>query len=391
MNADCRRSEDVNAFLSGELSLDEQSAFSDHLEVCPACRDAVESSSRVIARLRAVPELKPTRDLTSSILARIQTPAEVPRRTAWSRIAAAAAVFAIFATALSVREVWRRQPTESIAAAQPVTANQRALDWFVRTQEADGSWSAERWGGQRNYATALTALPLLALVSADETNPAQRGAAAKATAYLLAQQNADGTFGPNFSGSPYNSSISTLALLHTWQRSPEIVPRAALDAAIAALARQQTAEGGWGHLYSPMSHRSITQWHVQALEFAAGHGWTESALPLERGLKWLSQHALPLDDDESANGSELRAHITAARARTDRALDFYQSYFSAAALKHDNAPTAQKRLAALRQEVLRCQTTEGAEVGSWPPDDQWGRAGGRLYSTALASLSLASE
>ncbi|HET6408036.1 MAG TPA: zf-HC2 domain-containing protein [Chthoniobacteraceae bacterium] len=394
MNAECRCLEDVNAFLSGELSLTDQAEFSEHLETCSACRKAVESSRRVMAHLRALPKLECTRDLTPLILARIHERTEVTPRAAWPQVAAIAAVFAILAAALSVRE-WRQRTASdsSIATVEPVAANGRALDWFVRAQEADGSWSVERWGGQQKYATALTALPLLALVSADEWNARQSRAAARAAAYLLQQQNADGTFGPVFQGSPYNSSISTLALLHVWERDSKTVPKGALDAAIAALARQQTTDGGWGYHYSPLADRSISQWHVQALEFAAAHGWAEARLPVERGLMWIGHHAKALDDAEEPadSTSALIARATARNVRTDGQLDFYQAYFSATALKNEAAPVAQKRLAALRQEILRHQLTEGAEVGSWPPDDHWGRAGGRLYSTALASLALANH
>jgi hypothetical protein len=396
MNADCRRCEDVNAFLTGDLSPREEEEFSNHLENCPACRAAANSSRRVLAQLRAVPDPEPAQDLVPLILARIHAPAETPRRIAWHRIAAVAALFVVFTAVILVREALQREPSSRLTAAEPapvIVSNSRALDWFVRTQEADGSWSAERWGGQRNYAPALTALPLLALLSADETNTAHMKAAVRAAANLLEQQNPDGTFGPAFQGSPYNTSIATLALLHTWERNSNAVPRDALDTAVAALSKRQTVDGGWGYPYSPLADRSITQWHIQALELAANLGWTDARPALDRGLVWLNHHATPLaDSDEPADStSALLARATARPARADSSLDFYQAYFSSAALKHEAAPTAQQHLATLRQEILRHQATEGTESGSWPPDDRWGRAGGRLYSTALASMSLASR
>ena len=53
MNTDCRRCEDVNAFLAGELSREEQADFEMHLAACAECRAAVESTRRNIGRLRA--------------------------------------------------------------------------------------------------------------------------------------------------------------------------------------------------------------------------------------------------------------------------------------------------------------------------------------------------
>ena len=41
---------------------------------------------------------------------------------------------------------------------------EQPLEWLRRAQEPDGSWSAARWGGDRRFDVALTALPLLAFL-----------------------------------------------------------------------------------------------------------------------------------------------------------------------------------------------------------------------------------
>src|SRR4030095_16119590 len=83
------------------------------------------------------------------------------------------------------------------------------------------------------------------------------------------------------------------------------------------------------------------------------------------------------------------ARATAGRSSQGAAPDFYQSYFAVAVLDDAlNDASAKERLAAIHRELLKHQVAEGNEGGSWSPDDHWGRAGGRLYSTALASLSL---
>jgi hypothetical protein len=38
--------------------------------------------------------------------------------------------------------------------------------------------------------------------------------------------------------------------------------------------------------------------------------------------------------------------------------------------------------------VVRHQRTDGDERGSWDPVDSWGAEGGRVYATALLTLSL---
>ena len=43
---------------------------------------------------------------------------------------------------------------------------------------------------------------------------------------------------------------------------------------------------------------------------------------------------------------------------------------------------------ALQAELLARQRWDGSAAGSYDPDDLWGGYGGRVYSTALATLSL---
>jgi hypothetical protein len=393
MKADCRFCEDVNAFLAGELAPHEASDFSAHLPSCPGCQAALDASRRVLSRLRAVPAAEPAGDLAPRILARIEAPApSTPPRRLWPRLAAVAAIAALFGGPVLWREAHppSMAPTPASGGIASGTVD-RALEWFVRTQEADGSWDAARWGGQRNYAPALTALPLLALAKADQPSPSQRAAAQRATRNLLSQQHPDGTFGPVFQGAPYNSSIATYALLHAWQQNPGSVPKAALDAAIAALERQQTPAGGWGYRFSPLADRSITQWHIQALEFAAELGWMDARDAAQRGIAWLATRASTEPESEPADStSALLARASDRPALRPGAIDYYQVYFTTCALKHTPSADAAERLEGLRRLLLRHQAAEGPDSGSWPPIDQWGRAGGRLYSTAMASLALGS-
>jgi hypothetical protein len=43
---------------------------------------------------------------------------------------------------------------------------------------------------------------------------------------------------------------------------------------------------------------------------------------------------------------------------------------------------------ALKRTLVNMQQTGGEEAGSWPPDTVWGGYGGRVYTTALATLCL---
>ena len=43
---------------------------------------------------------------------------------------------------------------------------------------------------------------------------------------------------------------------------------------------------------------------------------------------------------------------------------------------------------ALRRTLVSRQVKEGPQAGSWDTDDLWGGHGGRVYTTALATLTL---
>ena len=253
-----------------------------------------------------------------------------------------------------------------IAAAllpDDATSVARALDWFCQMQEADGSWSATRWGGEARFQPALTALPLLALLSEDQPTPGQTAAMTRAAQSLRQGQAENGSFGPAFFGASYNQSLATLALLRAYERQPEASAKPALDAALRVLLANQNAGGGWGYLGSPQPHPAITLWSVEALQLAVALGWDDLREPLRDGRRWLAAQT-SLDPSTSA--------------------DYFRAYFLARALRRGSDTASQQRLAALRDELRRQQVGDG----SWSPDDQWGRAGGRLYATALASLSL---
>jgi Putative zinc-finger len=384
MNAECPQCQNVNASLAGELTPAEEAAFGVHLQACPTCRAEWESCRTLLERLHSLPPVVGTRDLAPLVLAQVRATAPARWRT-HARPACAAAAALLLLAGLTWQWLPQREAplatspsaTTSLSQASAAAPVARALDWLVSHQAADGSWDPQRWGGQQKFAPALSALPLLALVTTGEPTPARRRAAARAAMHLMEQQNADGTFGPRFFGTAYNSSLSTLALLSTWEHLPEQVEKAALDAAVAALIRTQSAEGGWGPHSSAQSDLSITQWHVQALARAVRLGWPAAETAVARG-----QDALV------ALASVPAADAIRVSPPTSPELNFYSAYFAAHSLRNTDSEQASVQLNQLHQQILQLQATEGEERGSWAPDEQWGRAGGRLYATALAALAL---
>src|SRR5688572_5424977 len=174
MRAECLQCSSAAAWLDGELPADEQAAFERHLSTCADCRARVDSTRLLLGQLRSVPQLEGTRDLAPGILDRIRKePLDLPRPVRWQRVAAIAAILAVLAGGALTRPFQNAPAPANSALAladDPSASVGRALDWFCRNQEPDGSWDPGKWGGNRRFEVALTALPLIALLESEPTH-----------------------------------------------------------------------------------------------------------------------------------------------------------------------------------------------------------------------------
>jgi hypothetical protein len=451
----CVWSQELPALLLGELAAARAAEVERHLAGCAACAARRDEFGRVLLRLRALPAESPARDLAPEILARLDQEAPITwhrlpagvlgsdrleacstffrRQPIWLRAAAVllalfgiggvlawrahrATVFDLAATVPAVRH-----PCPEISnpypAAERTHAIAQAQAWLERTQEADGHWDTAHAGAQRRYTVGLTALSLLAL-AADDQPPT--GALQRGFAWLVAQQDARGQFGPDDSAAMYNHSMATLALLAGAALETNGTHRAACQRALAYIVATQRASGGWGYSRGPSDNvnTSITVWQLQALLRADELGFAGVRTPIARGLAWLGGRVGPAGRvgyrraDDFPNGSEtltaagalclLRTPTGARDPRVAQMLalvrgtaaqttapDYYRWYFVSAALAAAGAG-GEPALHHLRAAVLARQTRVGAEAGSWLPSDRWSHAGGRLYATALAVLALQS-
>ncbi|HUU43026.1 MAG TPA: prenyltransferase/squalene oxidase repeat-containing protein, partial [Planctomycetota bacterium] len=318
-----------------------------------------------------------------------------------------------------------------------------ALDWLVRTQEPDGSWDPAKWDGQPVYRVGLTGLALLALVGSEEDVTAGRyaGAIARATAFLLSEQKVNGRFGPFFSASVYNHGIATVALLERYARTRDERLKRPIEEALVFIGRHQDADGGWGYLDPERdANASVTAWQLHAVLLADALGWSQARTSAQKALAWIESTvdaqgragysragdfrygpqvptAIAAFFLSGKSGGDARGRQVAEAlgrlpwegARADppvpnggEGVDFYRAYFLTLALGalrgRDDAGLSRTqvrdaaKLAQLRDEVtgdlVERQLTEGPDAGSWDPTDRWSPAGGRVYATAMAALSL---
>jgi hypothetical protein len=330
-------------------------------------------------------------------------------------------------------------PVAAVPVATP-TEVLRALDWLAASQEPDGSWDATRWEGQDTFTVGLSGLAVLAFVGAGETH--RDGAHARTVErgldYLVGCQVENGRLGPFLGAALYNHGIATVALLEVYARTREPGLREPIGRALDFMTTEQGADGGWGYLGGGRSNTSVTAWQIHALLLAASLDWPDASAAGARGLAWLE--GIVGDDGlagytrpgDHPNGPETLTAMTALMlsvgssemdaagpegARAVRSLvrltsapaagstDYYRSYFLTHALRVAEAtehrevalsgtPEGEERprpTDELRVALVERQLRAGPNSGSWSPSDRWGLTGGRVYSTAMAALSLEAD
>ncbi len=301
-------------------------------------------------------------------------------------------------------------------------AVKRALEFLAGNQEADGRWTyiTTGRGGQgarHKHDGALTALGALCFLAADHT-PAKDGphkrTVGKAVGWLLAQVGDDGDL--RGGGDMYDQAIGTLALAEAALMTDD---RPCRDAAVRAgrfiLNAMNRKTGGWRYEPGDDGDTSIFGWQVMALHSAELLGL---ALPAEmrRGAaRWLaavsaSDHAMlagyrdtkptpPMTAEAVFSRFLLGQKLT--REQIDEAAgfllknpppddrrDLYYLYYGSLTMMQIGGRPWERWNALMRDPLIKLQRRDGALAGSWDADTRWGVYAGRVYATALATLTL---
>ncbi len=406
-----------------------------HTAHCARCRAVMKDTRDTLARLRRSTDALPAADLVPRILNRIPEGAwKEPARQSTSRLIRfpsvlllpariAAAALLLLGGALLVLHLADRAAEESVSRQSQDGAVGKGVDWLLAKQTSSGGWNVEELGGQLEYAPAINGLAVLALTRGAQDVSALRPPLGRAAAFLLRQQADNGRFGKEFDGTMYNQGIATLALLETYCVTQDEALRAPVAKALAFVRSRQSHDGGWGYGAGPNDrpNTSITAWQVQSLLLADRLGWRENGIPLRRALRWMSgtvngkgffgyertQHFPEGPNTVTMMGAycllaaqNLNIPVDPAfKARVVRGVgrlagdtpdDYYGAYFHSSALAEAGPDAFRDSLAATRSSLAARQQSAGDEKGNWRADDRWSSAGGRLYSTSMALMALAS-
>jgi hypothetical protein len=328
-------------------------------------------------------------------------------------------------------------------------AVERALDWLARHQDTDGRWDGatakyddgtavkgdddftvhcppgEACFGECIYweaDTALTGLALLAYLGAGytQTDGKYAESVGKGLSFLLAQQKPDGDLrGRSRAVGIYCHAMATIALCEAYALTGDERLRAPVERAVQFLSRARARDGlAWRYVPgAAVGDTSILGWVVMALKSAREVGipvastlqsgtmtWLEKVSAGQSGglaryqpwdnvtatmtaEAWVCRQFLGVGGPGPAS-TEAADYLLAHGPRSDT-YNLYYWYYGTLAMYQHGGDAWYRWNALVRDEIVRRQRQSGHATGSWDPDDSpYGAKGGRIYCTALATLSL---
>jgi hypothetical protein len=318
------------------------------------------------------------------------------------------------------------------ATEQAVNA---ALKWLADNQEPDGRWDADRHGAGRELLvsghnrqsagiqadTGMTGLALLAFLASGHTHREglYRENVRHGLQYLLSEQADDGNLGGRADtfAMMYCHAMAACALSEAYGMTGDERLRGPVRRAIGyTIAAQDPAGGGFRYRPGDPGDTSQCGWQLMALKSAelagipmrretrnglirflrgvsAGeHGGLASYRPNEPVTRPMTAEALVCWQflgmpREHPAGNEAGDYLLG-ELPGEKQANLYYWYYATLGMYQLQGPYWERWNDALRTTLLEHQRTSGPLAGSWDPETVWGGYGGRVYSTALATLCL---
>jgi len=309
-----------------------------------------------------------------------------------------------------------------------------ALAWLAKSQESDGSWNAVRHGAGREDKVAghdrqaagntadmgITGLATLAFLAKGQTHleGEYRENVQHALEYLVNQQKKSGALDGQAGtyAKMYCHAMALLAISEAYAMTKDERIRPFLERGLAfTVAAQHPTQGGWR--YHPGDRGDMSQfgWQVLALHSAALSGLEikdstrqlmtrflrESSAGPNRGLSayrpgerasaTMTAEALTcrffLGIENESEQIEDATQFVLSNRPSDTA-DLYYTYYGTLAMYQAQGDSWKTWADSVQPRLLANQVQHGELAGSWDPGTRWGGYGGRVYSTAMATLSL---
>ncbi len=318
-------------------------------------------------------------------------------------------------------------------------AVEQGLRWLAAHQYSDGGWRFDLKGGPchglcRNpgtdgSTTAATALALLPFLGAGYTHregehqeTVKRGLYYLGTRARVTPQGVDLQDGVNSSGM-YGQGLATIALCEAYGMTRDPALKEVAQQAVRFIVFAQNIEGGgWRYTPGAPGDTTVTGWQLMALKSAQLAKLEVPSPTIGLVVKFLDR--VQIDDGARYKymPTEPRATNTTTAIgllcrmytgwnRDKPALyrgvgyldrwgpsqnNMYYNYYATQVLHHWEGPEWVKWNHRMRDYLVTTQAKPGQnpsaaqlhETGSWYFPEQYGDAGGRLYNTSLAILTL---
>jgi len=328
------------------------------------------------------------------------------------------------------------------------------LRWLKAHQDDDGRWDCDAFmkhdregdvdgAGEAGHDIGVTALALLAMLADGSTTQAgpHQQSVQRAMHWLVTQQQQNGLIGKTTPHDYiYGHAIATLALAEAFANGEDDALRAPLQQAINYLESHRNPYAVWR--YQPRDNdndTAVTSWCAHAYLTARDHNLRVNKQALKLVETWLDQvadpatghhgytrqgqpsarlagdHAerFPPDKNEAITATALflrqqlgqqvgerdicrkAADLVVAKlpAWTPEAgnIDLYAWYWGSLSMHRAGGAWWQRWNKAVNEALVIGQSKQGATRGSWDPIGVWGEAGGRVYATAIATLTLLTD
>jgi len=307
-----------------------------------------------------------------------------------------------------------------------------ALEWISKHQAPNGGWTfacskfcrgqCKDDGRKAEAVNAATALALLPFFGAGQTHlkGKYKDTIKNGLAFLI--RNMDATPGklPRGSwhepgGSMYSHGLASIVICEAYAmtRDPDLVQPAQLAINYLVYA-QDPRGGGWWYQPQQPGDTSVAGWCIMALKSGsmanlnvppetfrgasqfldfvstndgAYYGYLKPSANVRPSLTavgLLCRMYMGWSKDEPGI-KEGVALITKTGPKMD---DFYYDYYATQVMRHYGGDEWEKWNTKMRDALIKSQSSVGHEAGSWYSAGNHGVDGGRLYSTALATMIL---
>ena len=335
-----------------------------------------------------------------------------------------------------MRSPQQRKPLLEKLGGTPESEDAVALGlaYLARVQEEDGRWSRiegdhiQRHKNRAQHDMACTGFAVLAFLGQDhrpDKPGPYRDVVAHAVDYLISQQDDDGDLrgprnlrgGGSDASNMYDQGIATYALAECgiMTHDPRIIA-AANKAAQFIVDAQDPGSGGWRYSPKEPGDSSVFGWQIMALHSAEQIGFEIPPQTLENAKRYLQsceegkQGALfgyqphngptppmtaellfskmllgmPLNDD----GINEAVRYLSNEPPDARRADLYYWYYASLSMLNMQDSHWKQWNTMTRAALISLQQKDGPAAGSWDGNIRWADRGGRVFTTAMATLTL---